>query len=178
MHRTITIIFVLAFLCASVLWAQTPPPMPKPGPEQQRLHYFVGDWKSEGDMKPSPFGPAGKFTSTDHSQMLGDFFVVIHSDGQGPMGPTKELATMAYDPKEKVYTYDMYDSMGMHEVSKGTVAGDTWTWNTEEEIGGKPIKGRFIIKEVSPTSYTYKYDMLGEGGSWTTLMEGKSTKTK
>ena len=25
---------------------------PKPGPEHQRLHYYVGEWKSEGAMKP------------------------------------------------------------------------------------------------------------------------------
>src|SRR2546425_12241035 len=35
------------------------PQMPKPGPEHQRLHYYVGEWKSEGAMKPSAYGPGG-----------------------------------------------------------------------------------------------------------------------
>ena len=177
MKRTVTAAVFVALLIG-VLVAQAPPQMPKPGPEHQRLRYFLGEWKSEADMKPSPFGPGGKFTSTDHNTMLGDFFVVIHSEGQGPMGPMKEAAVLGYDAKEKVYTYDGFNSLGEHAKSKGTVAGDTWTWTSEEERGGKKIKGRFTLKEVSPTLYTYKFDTSPDGSSWTNVMEGKSTKMK
>ncbi len=39
---------------------------PKPGPEVKKLGYFVGSWKSEGELKENPFGmPAGKYASTD-----------------------------------------------------------------------------------------------------------------
>src|SRR2546430_7131255 len=114
MQRAVKMFPVLLLFVTGVLWAQDAPQMPKPGPEQQRLHYYVGNWHTEGEMKASPFGPAGKFTSTDHATMLGDFFVVIHSDGQGPLGNMKTLATMAYDSKEKIYTYDEYNSMGQH----------------------------------------------------------------
>jgi len=177
MKRTFNRIWILlVFGAVWAAWAQQPPEMPKPGPEQQRLRYFVGDWRSEGDMKASPFGPGGKFTGTDHSEMLGDFFVVTRSDGSGPMGKMKALATLAYDPKEKVYTYDEYNSMGQHEVSKGTVSGDTWTWTNDTDMGGKVMKGRFILKELSPTSYTFKFDMSEDGNSWTNVMEGKTTK--
>ena len=178
MKRTLTRIWILLAISAIAAWAQQPPPMPKPGPEQQRLHYFVGDWRTEADMKASPFGPGGKFTSTDRATMLGDFFVVTQSDGRGPMGPMRAVSTMAYDPKEKVYTYDEYTSMGEHEISKGTFSGDTWTWTSDEEMGGKTMKGRFTLKEVSPTSYTFKFDMSEDGNSWTNVMEGKATKTK
>ena len=174
--RTLNRTWILLVIGTVVAWAQQPPPMPKPGPEQQRLHYFVGNWRTEGDMKASPFGPAGKFTGTDSAVMLGDFFVVTHSDGSGPMGKMKAVSTMAYDPKEKVYTYDEYNSMGQHEVSKGTVSGDTWTWTNDTDMGGKVMKGRFILKEVSPTSYTFKFDTSEDGSSWTNLMEGRATK--
>jgi hypothetical protein len=176
MKRTFNLIAILLVVGATWAWAQQAPEMPKPGPEQQRLRYFVGDWRTEGDMKASPFGPAGKFMGTDHAVMLGDFFVVTHSDGKGPMGSMKALSTLAYDPKEKVYTYDEYNSMGQHEVSKGTVSGDTWTWTNEEEMGGKTMKGRFILKEVSPTAYTFKYEISEDGNSWTNVMDGKTTK--
>jgi len=177
MKRTFNRIWILlVFGGVWAVWAQQPPEMPKPGPEQQRLRYFVGDWRSEGDMKASPFGPGGKFTGTDHSEMLGDFFVLTRSDGSGPMGKMKAVATLAYDPKQKVYTYDEYNSFGQHEVSKGTVSGDTWTWTNEDEMGGKVMKGRFVLKELSPTSYTFKFDMSEDGNSWTNVMEGKTTK--
>ena len=166
------------FVFASVLAAQAPP-VPKPAPEVKRLRYFVGTWNTEGDMKASPFAPAGKFTGLDRAEMMpGGFFLVTHSDGKGPMGVMKELAVMGYDTDEKVYTYNAFDNMGQHEVSKGTVQGDTWTWPTEEKMQGKVIKGRFIIKEVSPTSYTFKWDMADDKGGWSNVMDGKSTKAK
>src|SRR5437868_12756187 len=97
-------LFLSVFTLA--LWAQPQPQLPKPGPEHQRLHYFVGDWETITEAKPSPFGPGGKITAKDHNVMLGDFFVVFHSDSTGPMGQQKTVAVMGYDPKEKVYTYE------------------------------------------------------------------------
>ena len=177
MKRMVTVA-MFAVLVAGIVMAQAPP-MPKPQPEHQKLHYFVGEWKSEGEMKASPFGPAGKFTSTDHNHMLGDFFLVMNSEGSGPMGAFKEVAVMGYDAKAKKYTYAGYNSMGEHDTSSGTISGDTWTWlSPEQEMGGKKAKGRFILKEVSPTSYTYTFDSSTDGGPWTKVMDGKATKVK
>ena len=178
MKRAVTLAWFVLALAGGGLFAQAPP-MPKPVPEHQRLQYFVGEWKNEGNMKASPWGPGGKFTGTDHNSMLGGFFLVMHSEGTSPMGAMKEVAVMGFDPKEKIYTYDGYDNMGMHETSKGTVSGKTWTWlSPEQEMGGKKMKGRFILTEVGPSSYTYTYDSSTDGGPWTNIMEGKATKVK
>lgn len=178
MKRAVTLAWIFLALLGGRLLAQAPL-KPKPAPELQRLHYFVGEWKNEGNMKASPWGPGGKFTGTDHDSMLGDFFLVMHSEGTGPMGATKDIAVMGFDAKEKVYTYDGFGTEGMHETSKGTVSGKTWTWySPEEDMGGKKIKGRFILNEVSATSYTYSYDTAMDGGAWTNVMEGKATKVK
>ena len=32
------------------------------------------------------------------------------------------------------------------------------------------------MTEVSPTSYTYKYEISQDGNTWTLVMDGKSTK--
>jgi len=178
MKRIAVVAAVVCTLLGGLLVAQAPP-MPKPGPEHQRFHYFVGEWKNEGTMKASPWGPGGKFTGTDHNSMLGDFFLVLHSEGTSPMGAMKEIAIMGYDAKEKTYTYDGFDNMGEHDTSKGSISGNTWTWvSPEQEMGGKKVKGRFILKEVSSTSYTYSYDTSTDGGEWTNVMEGKATKVK
>ena len=178
MKRALAVIFVVTFL-AAVVCAQNPPQAPQPAPELKRVNYFVGTWTTEADMKPSPYGPGGKFTGTDHAAwMEGGFFLVTHSDFKSPMGPGTELSVIGYNTEEKVYTYDAYNSMGEADHSKGTVAGDTWTWTSDEKMGGKEIKGRFIIQELSPTSYSFKFEMQPEGGEWSTIMEGKSTKKK
>jgi hypothetical protein len=176
--RRIVTIATFAIMVAGMVLAQAPP-MPKPAPEHKKLEYFVGEWKSEGEMKANPWGPAGKFTSTDHNHMLGDFFLVMHSEGSGPMGAMNEVAVMGYDTKAKEYTYSGFNSMGEHDTSTGTMSGDTWTWHSpEQEMGGKKVKGRFTIKELSPTSYTYTFDASTDGGPWTNMMEGKATKVK
>ena len=173
------VVGLMAVMVANVALAQGPPATPKAGPEQQRLHYFIGQWKNDGEMKPGPFGPGGKFSSMDEAQMLGDFFLVTHSKGTGPMGPMTEMATMGYDAKQKAYTYDAFNSIGEHEKSTGHVSGKTWTWTSDEEIGGKVMKMKFILNEASATSYTYKLDTSTDNGkTWANLMEGKATKVK
>ncbi len=152
--------------------------MPKPGPELKKLDYFVGHWNSEADVKPGPMGPGGKFHADDSMEwMQGGFFVVLHSKFSGAGWPSgSSTAYMGYDSKEKVYTYDEFNSMGEVVHSKGTVDGDTWTWTNDMDEGGHPMKGRFTEKIVSPTSYTYKYEMSSDGNDWKLVMEGKETK--
>jgi len=55
---------------AIAIAAQEQPPAPKPGPAHARLAYFVGKWVSEAEVKPSTFGPGGKFTFTESCEWL------------------------------------------------------------------------------------------------------------
>jgi hypothetical protein len=178
MKRAMTIAPFLLLTFAYALFAQTPPQTPKAGPEHQRLHYYVGDWETSVESKPSPFGPGGKTTAKDHNEMLGDFFVVFHSDSTGPMGQQKNVAVMGYDAKEKVYTYDGFTTSGERNKATGTVSGNTWVWTFSGEEQGKSVKGRFTLTEDSPTSYAFSEEMSIDGGPWTKLEEGKATKVK
>ncbi len=109
--------------------------------------------------------------------MEGNFFLVEHGVfDMGQMGKAKELAILGYDADRKVYTYHAFNSMGEAESSTGTVDGDTWTWTSDENMGGKMMKGRFTMKVLSPTSYTMKFEMSPDGTNWMTGMEGKATK--
>ena len=159
--------------------AQAPGEKPKPGPEQKKLGYFVGKWSADAEMKPNPFMPGGKVTSLDACEWFeGGFAVVCRSEGKGPMGPMKSIGILGYSTEEKVYTYYALDSgpMAMATVSRGTTQDGTWVYNDEAKMGGKMVKSRYTIKETSPTSYTFKWEMLGGDGSWQTLMEGKTAK--
>ena len=167
--------FVSPFVCAET------PKMPKPGAEHQRLGYFVGEWKGEGEMKPSDMGPGGKITSTDKCEWFdGKYAVVCRSQGSCPMGATKSLGIMGYSAEEKVYTYYGVDNMGMTmtSVPHGTLKGDTWTYNSEGMMHGKNMKMRVTIKEVSPTVHTFSMDMEGADGKWARVMDSKFTKVK
>jgi hypothetical protein len=45
-------------------------------------------------------------------------------------------------------------------------------------MGGMTMHGRFTMKNVTPTSYSFNYDMSQDGKTWNTVMEGKATKSK
>ena len=165
--------------------AQAPGPQ-KPGPEHQRLGYFVGTWKAEGETKPFPMGdktiPGGKMTSTDNCEWYdGRFAVICRSTGNSPMGASKSLAILSYSPEEKVYTYYATDSSGMMAmttVPRGTVTGDTWTFLDEAPMGGQKIKSRVTLKEVSPSEYLFTMEFQGPDGKWLPMMESKNRKVK
>jgi hypothetical protein len=159
--------------------AQAPAEKPKPGPEHKRLGYFVGKWTLEGETKPNPFMPGGKMTSHDTCEWFeGGFAVVCRSEGKGPMGPTKGIGILGYSMEEKVYTYVGLDNspMAMSTVPRGTVESGTWVYNDESKMGGKPVKSRYTMKEMPPSGYTFKWEVLGDDGAWQTVMDGKATR--
>jgi Protein of unknown function (DUF1579) len=170
------VVSFVGFQLASM--AQTAP-APKPGPEHERLGYFVGKWTTEGEMKPGPMGPGGKLTSSDTCEWFeGGFAVVCRGEGTTPMGPNKSLGILGYSTEEKAYTYYGVDNsmMSMTSVPRGTLTGDTWTYTDESQMGGQKVKSRVTIKELSPTAYTFTMELQGPDGKWTPLMESKSTK--
>ncbi len=175
----------MAIVCAlgiglSVASAQAPQ-APAPGAEHQKLAYFVGTWQSEGEMMESPMGPGGKTSSKDRCEWFeGKFAVVCHYDGAGPMGPMKGIGILGYSPEDKVYTFYGLDNSGMTMLSipRGVVQGKTWTYNDEMKMGGQSIKNRYIIEQVSEDSYTFRWEVEGEGGAWNTIAKGKSTRVQ
>lgn len=165
---------ILAF--GSLVLAQ--PQAPKPGPEHKNLGYFVGKWTSQGEMKPGPFGPGGKMSSTDSCEWFkGNFQVVCRGEGTGPMGPMTSLGVLAYSPVEKAYTFYGIDNTGMSELSRGQKSGSTWTFNATSTMEGKQFDSRYTIVETSPTAYTFTWEMSTDKKTWSTLLEGKATKT-
>lgn len=175
---------VMALACASALGltglasAQAPAP-PRPGAEHRKLGYFAGKWTSEGEMKPSPLGPGGKFSATESCEWFaGGFHLVCRSEMKGPMGEMKGIGILTWSAEEKAYKYQGIDSLGTWDSGTGSTSGDTWTWNGETKTGGKLVKSRYISKTVSPDAYTFKWEMASEGGPYSTVMEGKGTRVK
>ena len=179
MTKTVALTVALLVVCSGIAAAQTPAGPPQPSPEQKRLGYFVGTWHGESEVKPNPFMPAGKMTSDDVCTWFeGGFAVVCNSSGMSPMGPSKELGIMGYSSEEKVYTYYGVENgpMAMTSVARGTLQGSKWVWEDESKMGGKLVKSRYIFNELSPTSYSFKWEMLGDKGAWQTIVEGSAKK--
>ena len=177
--KRVSAIVLMAMMVCGILAAAQMPEARKPGAEEKNLAYFAGDWKLDGNLKPGPMGPGGKFTGSEHDEwMPGGFFLVSHSQGSSAMGEETGLAIMGYDPEKKVYTYDAYNNRGEAEHATGTFDGTTWTWNSNMTMGGKTLKGRFVLRQNSAATYTFKFDMSEDGNNWMNIMEGRGTKGK
>jgi Protein of unknown function (DUF1579) len=169
---------VAMFVMGSAAMAQME--MPKPGPEHKKMDVFVGSWTLDGDMKPGPMGPGGKMNEKEKCEgMEGGFYVVCHASYTSQsMGNGVGLSVMGYSSDDKAYTYREFSSDGEFVDARGTIDGDTWTWNSDNKMAGMTSKGRFTVKLTSTTSYNFTFEMSQDGTKWMTIMEGKATKAK
>jgi Protein of unknown function (DUF1579) len=175
--KTIGMISALWSLLTAAAWAQMQ--VPTPGPEVQKLDVFAGIWTLTGDMKPGPMSPGGTITENEKCEwMEGRFYLVCHSDFKSSMGNGTGLSIMGYSTKDKTYTYHEFNSWGEFEDSRGSLDGNAWTWTSNENFNGTPMKGRFTMKVTSPTAYDFAFDVSPDGTKWTTVIDGKATKSK
>lgn len=154
-----------------------PPPPPRkrkqPASKADSLKYFVGNWTEQGEWKASVLGPGGWFNTMDYNHWAKDHLAQRWAGG----GEAGEM-TYRYDSKEKVYTCHEADTKESADW-EGTLRGDTWTWTNK--IGnlkdGRPVRGRLIQKQLSPTSYDIVYEISVQGGRWTKVMTGSGYRT-
>ncbi|MGH7675073.1 MAG: DUF1579 family protein [Gemmatimonadales bacterium] len=178
MTRSYALAAVITLAAAPVLRAQAPQP-PTPGPEQQKLAYFAGRWTSTGEMKPGPMGSGGKMTGTTNCEWFaGKLHLVCRGEGTGPGGPMQSLGIMGYNGERKRYTYYGIDNTGSGDPAYGQLTGDTWTWEGESLMGGKAVKQRYTIKQLSADSYNWKWEMAMGTGAWTLVGGGTDTRVR
>ena len=138
------------------------------------MEYFVGTWKTEGEIKANEFVPAGKSVTTEtYTLGPGGFYLEVDRP-QGRIPRTQGIS--AYDSHAKVYTTFYANSAGLVGTGTGTVNGNTWTWMIEDTFAGKAIKGRTTITIKSASQFSIKYEMADRNGRYITITEGTSTK--
>ena len=175
--RASAVLALFTLIGAGAVQSQAAAMPPKPGPEQEKLAYFVGRWAMEGTMQPGPMGPGGQMTGSETCEWFpGGFHVVCHSKGTGPLGATHGLGILGYNTEEKAYTYYGVDNSGYGGQGKGTTDGKTWVYTSEDKMGGKTIYGRYTMSDLAPDSYSFKWEMSEDNKTWNAVMEGKATR--
>jgi hypothetical protein len=56
--------------------------------------------------------------------------------------------------------------------------GSNWVFTSDEKMAGKTYHGRYSMDTSSADSYTFKYETSEDGQTWSTMMEGKTTKAE
>ena len=153
---------------------------PAPGPEIQKMAYYLGTWTGEGESKAGPFGPAGKLSSTTTCEWFaGGFHLVCRGEENGPTGKRTFLNIRAYDEKTKAYTEYGISSLGESEYNTGgTIVGNKKTFAFTLDMGGKPLALRYTEVQESSTLFTYLAEASVDGGPWAEIAEGKVRKVE
>jgi hypothetical protein len=153
------------------------PAMPRPGPEVEKLSYFIGAWTSTGHIRPSPLGDGGDTKGRQScGWMPGKFFVGCMIQSESPMGRVQTEGIMGWDPDKKVYSWTSFDSMGRRELATGTFENGVWTWSGETKLGDKMMKTRYVISDTTPEGYAVRWETSSDGKDWKSMMESKVTK--
>jgi len=171
--------FLLILVHAASAHADTAQ-QPKPGPEVQKLGYYLGSWRGEGEAKAGPFGPAGKLSSTTNCEWFaGGFQLVCRGEETGPTGKRAFLNIRSYDEAAKSYTEYSISNLGESEYATGgSIVGNRKTFVVNNAADGKAIKITYTEVQVSPTLFTYQAAASVDGGPATVIAEGTVRKVK
>jgi len=103
MKTFVGLIVVACF--AGAVFAQQPNQPPKPGPEQQKLQLWAGEWNYEGESHTTFLGPGEKFTGRMTARsILNGLGLESLSNEQRPSGEKQTVEIDTYDPVTKSYT--------------------------------------------------------------------------
>jgi len=176
MQRISILLLVLVACFATAMQAQAP--APKPGPELKKLHALAGDWTWEGEYKPGPLGPGGKFTGEFNCRViLGGFFLQCRTTQKGPAGETQGLRIYGYDPVNRNFPSQGYSANGSTFSGVLTVTENTYLFTGKLVVAGKPYQGKAtFVLAPDLASATQKGEISVDGRTWTPWFEEKFTK--
>ena len=140
--------------------------------EQKKLDVMVGTWKIALDLKATPLSTATQASGTETCEKFATH-VVCRSDATGASGTYKLMRTLSYVPARKQYAAYSVDSLNSALLATGLVAGDTWTFTTNQ-----PAFNIRLTLKTSATAYTALAEYAGPDGKFQPLSEVKASRVK
>jgi hypothetical protein len=146
-----------------------------PTEHHARLGRFVGRWRGEEQLSPSPWDPIGGVARGRFESRLdlGGFFLLVDYSQERPSSATF-YGHGVYGWDGEHYTMHWFDSDGRDPgaPNPGVWDGDTLTF---ERSG--PTPARFVYTFVGPDAYRFTMSASLDGGAtWTTYLDGTYTQ--
>ena len=157
----------------------------EPQQEHRWLHKMIGEWTCEGEATMEPGKPPAKWSSKEVVRSIGGRWIVGESEGEMPGGgAATTIITLGYDPAKKQFVGNfigsMMNNMWIYEGSLDA-SEKVLTLDTEgPDMGGsgKPAKFQDIMEIKSDDHRVLTSRMLGEDGTWNTVMTATYRRTK
>jgi ketosteroid isomerase-like protein len=147
-------------------------------PELKKLDWFAGRWAEELESRDaSPLGPGGKSTMiVDCRWFAGGTSMFCTTDGATPAGPYHDVMVYTYDAEARAYRGFDADSMGPAAPFLLTPSTDGWTFSYELKSGGKPLKLRLTLFNLSKDACSMKQEVATGGGPFVVVGEGTAQR--
>lgn len=149
--------------------------MPKPGPAQEKLKVFVGEWRGKEKMHPTQWMPEGGMRDAKISNRLAlDGFAVIQDYAQLDNGKPafSGHAVILKDPQSDKYQMHWFDSFSP-SIFEGSFDGRRAEFVHKSSMG----MNRATFEFSKPGAYSFKMELSQDGKSWTPMMDGEYEKS-
>ena len=151
-----------------------------PGPEHEKLYYFVGKWKGKVHLMRSTYRDESWTTSDISFVKICKGFFVSHDYTQKPDPNYPETysgrGTTTYDATARKYRMWWFDSLGQMQDGHGKWDGDSLRFEFDLTWGGKKTKQVLAYTFVSETEYTLKMEAGYADQPLRTILEATYTK--
>jgi hypothetical protein len=143
----------------------------QPSAEQKRLEVLVGKWRIDVTLEATPLSQGTKASGTEECEWFANRHVVCRSEAKGPAGAYSQMRVLSYIPAQKQYVAYTVDSLGTALVAHGQVAGDTWTFTTNQ-----PAFNIRLTLKTSAAGYTAVAELAGLDGKYQPLSIVRATR--
>jgi hypothetical protein len=145
--------------------------MPTPAAAHQELERFVGTWRGEEQIFPSPFDPAGgtAIGRVRNVRALDGFAVVQdYEQERGGAVNFRGHGVFRYDPGQSRYEVHWFDSFGANaNIMTGQFKGAVLTL---ENTTGHRMRANWDFG--TPGRYAYRMEISPDGTNWMPFMAG------
>lgn len=149
--------------------------MPKPAPEQLRLHALAGTWSGQERMHPSPWDPhGGAADGVAVNRVALDGFAVVQDYVQKRGGQVSfsGVAVMTWDAAAQEYQMHWWDSMGGPvNVFRGQWTGEALSLKCEGPQGVN--RCTYQLADLRAGRYSFRMEVSPDGKQWFPFMEGE-----
>jgi Protein of unknown function (DUF1579) len=123
---------------------------PKPAPEMEKLHFYLGEWDYTETYGKATGGPQNTGVYTSKLGPGGNSLInTFHS--RGPVGDFEGLQVYTWDPNEKAYKlYVFGNNLPGALVETGAFEGDTLVFRSELAAPNGAIKLRNTTRVTEP----------------------------
>jgi hypothetical protein len=141
---------------------------------------LIGHWTYEGEYKPGPLGGGGKVKGVwDARMILGGFFLHEEVNEKVGAGESHALGIESYDPVNKEFITNWYQSDGSRYSGTLMITGNTVIWAGPLEVGGKHYQfSETFVCTADFMSGTSKREVSTDGKTWILFWEAKFVKAK